>query len=103
MKILASRSHTPRWCLRFSKVNSSLRGSIIAVNQTRSQVEEIFRNKKHHLQTTSYKVYILVRDWLGYKYSDSWIKQKHVRLEANRNQNGGARRDSYRNSKERME
>jgi len=38
-----------------------LRSSVVAINQTRSQVEEIFRDKKHHLQITSYKVYVLIR------------------------------------------
>jgi len=44
-----------------------------------------------------------MRDLPGYKYSESWIKQKHVRLEANRDHNVGVRRDSYENSKGRME
>jgi len=44
-----------------------------------------------------------MRDLLGYKYLESWIKQKHVILEANRDQNGGARRDGYGNSKGRIE
>ena len=36
---------------------------------------------------------------LGYKCLDSKIRQKYVRLEADRFQNGRASRDNYRNSK----
>jgi len=38
------------------------RGSIVAVNQTRSQIEGISGNKKHHLQMTSYKEHVLARE-----------------------------------------
>ena len=36
---------------------------------------------------------------LGYKYLDSQIRYKYVRLEANRVQNGRVSRDNYRNGK----
>jgi len=32
------------------------------VNQTRSQIEGISGNKKHHLQMTSYKEHVLARE-----------------------------------------
>jgi len=34
---------------------------MVAVNQTRSWKEEIFRDKKHHLQMTSYEIYVFAR------------------------------------------
>jgi len=40
---------------------------------------------------------------LDYKHLDSWIRQEHVTLEADRVQNGGVRRNSYGNSKGRIE
>jgi len=40
---------------------------------------------------------------LGYECSDSWIRQEHAKLEADLVQNEGMRRDSYRNSKGRIE
>jgi len=39
------------------------RGSVVAINQTRSQVEEISKDKKYYLQMISYKVYILIREF----------------------------------------
>ena len=36
---------------------------MIAVNQTRSQVEEISRDKKHHSQITSYEIHALMREF----------------------------------------
>ena len=52
---------------------------------------------------TSYKVYILAkRNLPGYRCLDSWIRQEYAILEANRVQNGGVRRGSHGNSKERI-
>jgi len=39
----------------------------------------------------------------GYEYLDSQIKHEHVRLGADRVQNGRVIRDNYENSKERIE
>ena len=35
----------------------------------------------------------------SYKHLNSWIRQKYIRLEASRVQNGGVSRDDYGNSK----
>ena len=39
----------------------------------------------------------------SYKCLDSWIRQKYIRSEANRVQNGFVSKDDYKNSKEEME
>jgi len=36
---------------------------VVAINQTRSQVKEIFRDKKCHSQMTSYKMYVFIGEF----------------------------------------
>jgi len=36
---------------------------VVAVNQTRFQVQGVSEDKKHHLQITSYEVYALTREF----------------------------------------
>ena len=70
LKPLIRRFYTSRWHLKFSQANTSLRGSMVAINQTRSQKKEVFKNKKYYLQATSYEVYILTR--AVYKVMNVW-------------------------------
>ena len=44
---------------------------MVAVNQTRSQKEGVFRNKKYYLQVTNYEVYILMG--VFYRITNVWI------------------------------
>jgi len=39
------------------------RGGVVVVNKTRSQVKEIFRDKKYHSQMTSYKVCVFIGEF----------------------------------------
>jgi len=50
-----------------------LRGSMVAINQTRSQVEEVSENKKCHLQTTSYKAHTFKREF--YQVTNIWTAE----------------------------
>jgi len=44
-------------------MDTNSKDGVVAINQTRSQIEEIFRNKKYYLQMTSYEVYILMKEF----------------------------------------
>ena len=67
---------------------------MVAVNQTRSQVEGISRDKKYHLSVTAS---IHKRVLPGYMCLDNQIRQILIKLEANRIQNEGIERNSYGN------
>ena len=51
--------------------------------------------------STSYEVYIFARAF--YRITNIWIRQEHIRLEADKVQNGKASRNDYENSKGEME
>ena len=48
LRALVGRLDSSRWHLRLFWAKVYSRDSIVAVNQTRSQKDKIFRNKKYH-------------------------------------------------------
>ena len=56
------RLDASRWYLRLSWVEAHLGDSIVTINQTRSQKDKVFKNKKNAVYSwkTSYKVRALL-------------------------------------------
>ena len=46
LRALVRRLDTPRWHPRLSQVSFCLKDGVVAVNQTKSQENKVFRNKK---------------------------------------------------------